>query len=123
MRAFNPTYSIQRDEGSYTLLLSEFQTALTEQTTERKNLREATYRKRNPRVSGAPVGNDNPFFRVGLSSQQGGYFSNESRYNNSGNSVPTSNYNRNNYNSSITNKHSKKSNNPFRQQSQPNQQQ
>jgi hypothetical protein len=122
MRAFNPTYSIQRDEDSYTLPLSEFQTALTDQTTERKNLREATYRKRNPRAFGAPVGNDNPFFRAGPSSQQGGYFSNNSGYNNSGNSALTSNCNRNNYNSSA-NKHSKKSSNPFRQQSQPNQQQ
>ncbi|KAG1133582.1 hypothetical protein G6F37_013312 [Rhizopus arrhizus] len=122
MRAFNPAYSIKRDDGSCTLPLSEFQSALTQQTTERKNLREATYRRRNYRPSSASIGSDNPFFRSGPSSQQGGYSfnNNNNGFNNSGNNSSTSNYNNN---SSINNNHNKKSNNPFRQQPQPNQRQ
>ena len=123
MRAFNPAYSIKRDDGSYTLPLSEFQSALTQQTTERKNLPEATYRRRNYRPSSASIGSDNPFFRSGPSSQQGGYSfnnNNNNGFNNSGNNSSTSNYNNN---SSINDNHTKKSNNPFRQQPQPNQRQ
>lgn len=118
MRSFNSNYSIKKDEGSYTLPLSEIQAALTEQTTERKNLREATYRNRSPRSSGTLVGNDTQLFRSGPSSQQGGYF-----FNNSGfqENVPSSTFqSNNNHNNTNSNK---RHYNPFRQQSQANKQQ
>ncbi|KAI8977694.1 hypothetical protein BDF20DRAFT_942965 [Mycotypha africana] len=65
IRAFNPSYSIKRDDSSYTLPPSDFQTALNEQATELKALRDATsnYRKRTTRPSsGFSPGIGNPFF-------------------------------------------------------------
>lgn len=125
MRAFNPNYSIKKDEGSYTLPLSEFQAALTEQTTERKNLREATYRKRNPRSSGTLVNNDNSFFRPGPSSQQGGLFLNNSGFkeNVSSPNFQLNSSNNNNQRNTLNSNSNKRSYNPFRQQSQANKQQ
>ncbi|CEP07631.1 hypothetical protein, partial, partial [Parasitella parasitica] len=86
LRAINPGFSLTTDQATnYTLPLDEFQSTLIQQTAARKATREATGTRRQHRrfTPGAPrnpnsfsTASDQPFFRSGPPSQQGGFSNN-----------------------------------------------
>ena len=114
LRAVDPSFSLKSNDASYTLPLDEFQTTVVQQTAAKKATREATANRRRRFPSGrfgtSAFSNvpDQPFFRSGPPSQQGGY--NKTSNFNSGNSNYISQYSNSNNNSN-NNSNSNSSNN------------